>query len=73
MSSASVLISAIRIKLAVLYHRLLFYYAWICLNPTGCKAHNVTPDQTPQNAASDQGLHCLLSPVSPNTLDKNVT
>ena len=22
-------------------------------------ANNVNPDQTPQNAASDQGLHCL--------------
>ena len=22
-------------------------------------ANNVDPDQTPQNAASDQGLHCL--------------
>ena len=23
-------------------------------------ANSVDPDQTPQNAASDQGLHCLL-------------
>ena len=23
-------------------------------------ANNVDPDQTPRNAASDQGLHCLL-------------
>ena len=25
----------------------------------GTVANNVDPDQTPQNAASDQGLHCL--------------
>ena len=30
-------------------------------------ANSIDPDQTPQNAASDQGLHCLLRPVCPNT------
>ena len=25
----------------------------------GTEANSVVPDQTPQNAASDQGLHCL--------------
>ena len=29
------------------------------------------PDQTPQNAASELGLHCLLRPVFPNTLSKH--
>ena len=33
-------------------------------------AHSVDPNQTPHSAASDQGLHCLLRPVCPNTLDK---
>ena len=27
----------------------------------GTQANNAEPDQTPQNAASDQGLHCLLA------------
>ena len=26
----------------------------------GTPANSVDPDQTPQNAASDEGLHCLL-------------
>ena len=32
-------------------------------------ANSADPDQTPQNAASDLGLHCLLRPVCPNTWD----
>ena len=32
----------------------------ICKTWTGTLANSVDPDQTPQNAASDQGLHCLL-------------
>ena len=31
----------------------------MCLNIVGLVANSVGPDQTPQNAASDQGLHCL--------------
>ena len=31
----------------------------------GWVANSVDPDQTPQNAASDLGLHCLLRPISP--------
>ena len=27
----------------------------------GTSANSAEPDQTPQNAASDQGLHCLLT------------
>ena len=27
---------------------------------TGTLANSAKPDQTPQNATSDQGLHCLL-------------
>ena len=30
----------------------------------GTSANSVKPDQTPQNAASDQVLHCLLSEIS---------
>ena len=32
--------------------------------------NGVDPDQTPQNAASDRGLHILLRPVCPNTKGK---
>ena len=32
----------------------------ICKTWTGTLANSVDPDQMPQNAASDQGLHCLL-------------
>ena len=36
-----------------------------CMNPVSVKPglghwQTVDPDQTPQSAASDQGLHCLL-------------
>ena len=34
--------------------------AVICKTLTGTLANIANPDQTPQNAASDQGLHCLL-------------
>ena len=30
-------------------------------------ANSVDPDETPRFAASHLGLHCLLSPVCPNT------
>ena len=33
--------------------------------------HNVDPDQTPQDAASDLGLHCLLMPLFYGTLGIN--
>ena len=33
-------------------------------------ANSVDPDQTPQSAASEMGLHCLLRPVCPNTWGK---
>ena len=32
----------------------------ICKTCTGALANNADPDQMQQNAASDQGLHCLL-------------
>ena len=36
----------------------------VCLSPfCGTKANSADPDQTPQNAASDQGPHCLLTDV----------
>ena len=30
----------------------------------GTYANSVDPDQRPQNAASDQGLHCLLTGIA---------
>ena len=33
----------------------------MCKTRTGTLANSADPDQTPQNAASDQGLHCLLT------------
>ena len=30
-----------------------------CSRETRKRANSADPDQTPQNAASDQGLHCL--------------
>ena len=30
-------------------------------------ANSVDPDQTPRPAASDQGLHCLLSHICPSS------
>ena len=33
-------------------------------------ANNVDPDQTPRSAASDLGLHCLLSAIYLSTLGK---
>ena len=30
-------------------------------------ANSVDPDQTPQNVASDLGLHCLQRPICPNS------
>ena len=35
-------------------------------------ANNEDPDQTPQNAAFDLGLHCLFRPVSPYNLGNTV-
>ena len=43
---------------------LTFFARWV--------ANNVEPDRTPQNAASDTGLHCLLRSVCPNTWGKYV-
>ena len=33
-----------------------------------CMANSVDPDQTPHNAASDQGLHCLQRPICPKLI-----
>ena len=33
---------------------------FICKTWTGTLANSADPDQTPQYATSDQGLHCLL-------------
>ena len=49
----------------------MYMYTWSPIK--GTLANSVDPDQTPQNAASDQGLHCLhlvqefLSIVKPQT------
>ena len=44
----------------------------ICMSDTGFLffANNTDPDQTPQFAASDQGLHCLCRHVCPNIKSK---
>ena len=42
----------------------------ICQRTTGSVANSVDSDQTPHSVASDQGLHCLLGTVSPNTKGK---
>ena len=39
-------------------------YELICLNIARWFANSVDPDQTPRSAASDQGLHCLLRPLT---------
>ena len=44
-----------------------FCHLLICLKCARCVANSADPDQTPQNAASDQSLPCLLRPVYPNT------
>ena len=42
----------------------------LCLKIAGWLANSEDPDETPQNAASHLGLHCLLRPVCPNTYSK---
>ena len=39
----------------------------------GTEANNANPDQTPQNAASDQGFHCLLTKRSLGRVAQSVT
>ena len=61
------------ILLILLYRKLLFISACnihfsLCLIPLihislATYANSVDPDPTPQNAASDQGLHCLLTGI----------
>ena len=46
----------------------IVYYLLMCLKYIAiCMANTVDPDQMPQNAASDLGLHCLQKPICPNT------
>ena len=50
-------------------HLILFFNKCILLLMNVCKiagsvANIVDPDQTPRTAASEQGLHCLLRPLS---------
>ena len=40
------------------------------LQIAGWVANSEDPDETPQNAASHLGLHCLLRPICPNTYGK---
>ena len=51
-------------------HYASFHLGHHCLQVSGMKrvhhflwtlANRADPDQTPQNAASDQGLHCMLT------------
>ena len=46
-----------------------FTNCWCVQNTAGWVANIVDPDQTPQSAASDLGLHRLLGRVCPNTLN----
>ena len=46
-----------------------FYYMFVCLKQCKWVANSVDSDQTPCSAMSDHGLHCLLRPVCPYTLD----
>ena len=40
---------------------MLYKECWLYVKTlTAILANNADPDQTPQNAASDHGLHCLL-------------
>ena len=59
------------IQITVIYSRaiLVAVMSECCVNRVICKiwtgtfgtlANSADPDQTPQNVASDQGLHCLL-------------
>ena len=47
-------------------HSVSINLAFFC----GTCANSVDPDQTPQNVASDQGLHCLLTECSVKILIK---
>ena len=49
----------------VVFTKLTYVNAQInpCVPINGTLANNVYPDQTPQNSASDQGLHCLLTEI----------
>ena len=40
---------------------------WPCVNSSGRVPNSKDSDQTPQNAASDLGLYCLLRDVCSNT------
>ena len=42
----------------------------MCLKIARWEANSADLGHTPQNAASDLGLHCLLRPVCPNPKDK---
>ena len=44
-------------KIANERSNVMYFYTTCSIK--GTLANNVDPDQTPQNAASDQGLHCL--------------
>ena len=43
---------------------LLFPLTRLCLASHKRETNNADPDKTPQNAASDQGLDCLLTGIS---------
>ena len=51
-------------------HKILsspFYYLLMCLKYCCMYENSVDPDQMPQNAASDLGLHRLQKCICPNT------
>ena len=51
----------VRLYPCIIKHGLMFKFSAVDfkLPQNGTLAKNVAPDQTPQNEASDQGLHCL--------------
>ena len=59
-------------KLVNNYKERTFFLTHISLAPfCGTLANSAKPDQTSQNAASDQGLHCLQTEISFKILYKN--
>ena len=49
------------------YHTFTICYPMLCLKIAWWAANSVDPDETLHSAGSHLGLHCLLSPVCPNT------
>ena len=55
------------------FEKVQFYYLLLCLIIAECVANSADPDEMPHSVASHLGLHCLLTPVCPNTYSKYST